>query len=99
VQVLDTIPINLFGGMEARLRVVRVGQQKITGVLIRRVELFLGNRRNLCLALRRLGILLDFLRADGPVKEPGHPEHSGASNIKSIHISRPDFSVNRHILR
>ena len=51
--------------MKARLGIVAVGKEKIGCVLVCAIELSLRNRRNLRLARRRPGILLDFLSASG----------------------------------
>ncbi len=66
VQIFHILAQDLPGRMKACLCIIAVGQQKITGTLVCRVELLLSNRRNHCLARRRLGFLLSFLRAAGP---------------------------------
>jgi hypothetical protein len=75
--------------MKARLRIVAVGQKKIIRALVCRVELVLRDRSNHRLARRRLGFLLNFLRADWSCQKTGNPEQSDACNSKSTHVLSP----------
>ncbi len=63
VQILDVVAVDLLGRIKAGLGIVAVGQQKIAGARVGLVELILSDRRNGGVAGRRLGVLLDFLRA------------------------------------
>ncbi len=91
VQALYGVAVDLLGRMKSRLGIIAIGQKKIVDVLVCCVELLLSNRRNRCLARRRLGFLLGFLRTDGPREQSSHAEQCGASNRKSIHVSAPNY--------
>src|SRR5579871_2591382 len=63
MQALDVVAADLFCGMKAGLGVIAVGKQKILRVLVSRIELLLGDRRDLRVADLRLPSLLDLLCA------------------------------------
>ena len=93
VQVLHVVAVDLFGRIKARLGIVAVGQQKIAGALVGLVELILSDRRNRGVARRRLGVLLDFLRAGGRCQKTDNAKQSSACKGIFTHVLPPIVMV------
>ena len=88
VQVLYIVAADLLARIEARLGIIAVGEQKIFGVLVRRVELLLGDRRNVGVPQHGFLLLLDFL-SNGDAGQQASADHRGEGRkpFHIIHIS------------
>jgi hypothetical protein len=77
--------------VEARLRIIAVGQQKITSALVCCVELILRDRRNLRLVRGRLGFLFYFLCEPGPDQNSDGQRECGGRNGVLTHLLLPQI--------